>query len=502
MFTWIRSHQRNLMLIVTILTILAFVVLFNMGSLETIGRSDYTKVFGRTVTVTQMQREARLSQLAQALGLGEYVSALNAGGNGDDASEFVLNALVIRHEARELGVAPMPSEIKDAIAALPVFQTSGQFDPQKYLAFSERYLAPLGFTEAQIEEVVTDSLRFERLKQIIESPLAVSDLEINQVMRAFAKTKGQAVTFNQMDFIDTAEIPEERITALFEKRSPQLNTRATRAVRYVTFSLPANAAALTGTERTKALQNVADASAGFLDKAATVGFEKAAAEAGLSPKTTLDFTVQGQVITPTGIDNSALASGDPIQALARPTFLLTEKSPLTGAIQSGDTFYVAELIRETPSRPMTIDEARADLVQSIRLESAQAKLEEAAVRGLATLREAQSAGRPFAEAANASGLKLVPFEVAVADEAAPMEQREFANSTLMLEPGELSEFVPRGGGGFAVFLDSREPPSDELLADRKEQAISFLEMQKAGILFYEWLVSARVRAGVGPGANI
>lgn len=496
MFTWIRSHQRKLMTIVAILTIVAFVVLYNANSLETVGRSEFARVYGRAVTMTELQREARLAALAAELGLGEYVSSLNAGEDPDNATEFVFNALILRHEADALGVSPTSDDIKNAIAGLAVFQTNGQFDPQKYMLFSERALAPKGFSEAQIEEVVADSLRFERVRQIIESPVVVTEADVLEVARAFQKAKGQVVVFDQMTFLDNAEVPEDTVVAAYERAKPRLLAPEHRAVRYVTFSLPEADRSLEGPTRIKALQKVADASAEFAEKAVSSSFEEALKESGLQPKTTLDFTAQGLVVSQDGLPTSAASLADPLQALARPTFLLREDMPVTNAIQDGESFYVAELVREAPSRELSFDEARPQVIQEIRLEAARGRMEEAAVTGLASVREALAAGNSFVEAAEKLGLKLQAFEASPMDNMAPIEQRRYADAAMLLTPGELSQYVPAGGGGFAVMLENREPLTPAILSEQRENIDQYVSSRRASVLFYDWLMSVRNRSGL------
>ena len=501
MFTWIRSHQRKLMTIVAFLTIVAFVVLYNAGSLETIGRSEAAQVYGRAVTMTELQREARLASLAADLGLGEYVSSLNAGEDPNDSTEFVFNAMILRHEADALGIRPSSEDIKTAITGVPVFQTNGQFDPQKYLTFSERSLAPRGFSEAQIEEVVADSLRFARVRQIIESPIVVPESEILHTARAFQTARGQVILFEQTNYLENAEIPEDAIVAAYERAKPQLIAPEQRAVRYVTFSLPEADRSLPGPEGIKALQKVADQSAEFAERALATSFDAALKASGLEARTTLDFTAQGMVLSPDGMPTSAASLADPLQVLARPAFMLRKEAPVSSVIQDGDTFYVAELAREVPSRELTLDEARPQLIQNIRFESARARMEEAAVTGLASVREALAAGNSITQAAQAVGLKMQPFDAAPADNLAPTDQRRYADAAMLLSPGELSEYVPSGGGGFAVMLEAREPLSAEKLTEQRDALTQFLMTRRASVLFYEWLIAARGRANVQFGNN-
>lgn len=484
------------MLVVAVLTIIAFVVLFNMGSLETIGRADYVKVYNRTVTLTALEREARLAALASDLGLGEYVSSLNVGQDPDSAQEFVFNVLVLRHESDQLGIRPTSEEIKTMISDLPVFQTDGRFDPQKYLEFSSQTLGRLGFTEAQIEEVVADAVRFDRVRQLIESPITVPESEVMATARIFQRASGHVVVFEQTAYLSNEPLTDEAIQAAYERLSPQLIAPESRAVRYVRFGLSESDASLEGADRIRALQAVADKAADFADQVEAGSFDSALQQSGVEARTTLDFTAQGTVANVDGLPGSMAALADPLSVLARPAFLATGEGAVTNIVQDGDSFIMAEVVRVTPARELSLDEARDQIVQGLRLEAARGRMEEAAVVGLATLREALAAGAPVAEAATAANLRVVPFSAAPMDNMAMMEDRRYADAATLLEPGELGEYIPTGGGGFAVLLETREALPEAELETRREELVMFLRSQRAGVLFYEWLVTARQQAGI------
>ena len=66
-------------------------------------------------------------------------------------------------------------------------------------------------------------------------------------------------------------------------------------------------------------------------------------------------------------------------------------------IQSGDGFYVAELVELTPARPLTLAEATPAIEARLRQVRAEEALRTAADAKIAALREALAAGKPFAE---------------------------------------------------------------------------------------------------------
>ena len=57
--------------------------------------------------------------------------------------EFILNLLVLRHEAERLGLRASASEIADVVRKLPAFQGDSGFDINKFNDLVQNGLAPL-----------------------------------------------------------------------------------------------------------------------------------------------------------------------------------------------------------------------------------------------------------------------------------------------------------------------------------------------------------------------
>ena len=96
----------------------------------------------------------RLLNLAQALGMSEFVGTLTAGAGMNQnqaAVQFIVNLLVLRHEAEQLGLRPDTSEIADAVRKLPAFQSESGFDINKFNDLVQNGLAPLGLAEEHVE---------------------------------------------------------------------------------------------------------------------------------------------------------------------------------------------------------------------------------------------------------------------------------------------------------------------------------------------------------------
>jgi peptidyl-prolyl cis-trans isomerase D len=403
-------------------------------------------------------------------------------------NEYVWNIMVLQHQARALGIEPTDEQIKDAIMALPVFQTNGQFDYRKFAAFSQERLAPNGLTENFIENVMRDSLRLGQIKDIVGAPVAVSPGEIKEAQRTLQKMDLQKVKFASPD-LSTVATTEEEISAFFQRNKMSMIKPETRQVSYVEFVLPEAEAGLTGKAKIDVLQKLADQATAFAEQAAGSRFDEAAQKAGLTVKTSPEFNNAGDTQTPDG-QNADL------RALAPGAFLLTEQNPVSDVLQSGDKFFVMRLGKIIPQRELKLEEVRPMLEARLRATKAATALSENAAAAIAKIRAELAAGKSFADAADAAGVTAEAVNgFSINDNSLSMDQRELASVALVLQPGQISNFVPAADGGFAVFLASRAPLEGVDNAQTEEIEQGILD-SKRRMLFLTWLAAAREEAKV------
>lgn len=500
MFTWMRTHQRWLMLLITIIVIISFVWLFNARQIDTISTDGVARIYGRKVTYTEIQKDAHLLQLALMLGLSDFASTLE-GTNTPGAGEvdFVLNSMILRHEGRELGIDPTDDQVANAVKELPVFQSGGQFDLQKYQSFLRDALAPRGFVPKHIDQIVKDSLILQEVTRLIDAAPTATDEEVAVLNRGFEPATGKVVLFNRSDFEGTLDITEEDIDAYYTVSSQEFVTPEWRTANYVRFDLPEDAAKLEGPAKIEAQQKIADEAAEFAEKAATEGLQKAADAAGYTTELTLPFDRQGNIDTPAGDANMEALRG-PAAAIAPTVFTLTENSPVSGVIADGQNFIVAELDEVTPARQLTMDEARPTIVTQLGQLSAESQLQDEAIKIADQLKADLKAGKSFDEAAAALNLETEAFaDIAPLSDNPDTRLRVFADATTNLKENEISGFVPTEEGGALVWLEKRSPSDAADAAERKEQIADFIVARKRNILFYEWLIWAREKSGLQMG---
>ncbi len=481
------------MLAVAVLTIVAFIFLYNTRQLDELAATRSPTIYGQSLNPGTIDRQVKNYQLTLALGQFDLVQKL--GGAGADESsaltEFVWNLLILQHQARVLGVQPTDDEVAARIKALPVFQTGGQFDPLKYSAFVREQLTPRGFTERQLEEVMRDSLRLEKISAIVEAPAAAGEMEIREAARVLQPVTGSFIRFDAA--AAGAPVAPSEIAAFFERNQANLNAKETRAVRYVVFQLPAGTK-LEGRAKVEAMQKLTGQAIKFSDSLGTSPLAAAAASAGLNALTTPAFDRAGNFpATPGAVDtDSAL-----IAAMAPPVFLLSGVGKATDVIQSGDALYVAELAELNPARPLTLAEATPAIEARLRQGKAEEAMRATAGKTIQALREALASGKSFAEAAAAAGLKTEPIvNLSPMGESLTPDQRRVVSTTLALKEGEISGFDPAPWGGVCVHLQSRGPLADAEFAAKRSEIRDGLIGNKRGLLFAEWLRICRDEAKI------
>ncbi len=495
MFVWMRSHMRKLMLVITILTITAFVFLYNPAEIDDLNAAKFAKIYGRNLSLAQVQREARTYQLALALGLTDYVETLDGFSGQSDPGAFVFNTMIVNHEAAELGISPTNTDVAQAIAKIPTFQTNGEFDQTKYDQFGVNFLAPNGLSAVELEDVVRNSLKLARIVAILESAPTTSPAELDFNARFFQEATGAAVVFDRQKFFDQATASEADIKTYYDANLFRLMTPELRTVELVTFALPADQAALQDKARIEALQKVANNSAEFADAAQEKSFAEAAKAADLKVETTLPFDASGQIVTPAGSTSTDLAG--PIIAKVAPTaFTLSDSSPLSGVLQDGDSFHVIRLTNVTPAREQTLEEATPAITTDLRNLTAETALESQADEALAAIREDLKAGKSLAEAVQPYPMaELQPFEnVSVSTETATPEQRTYASDTVQLKDGEITGLTIEQSGAYAVYLEKRSPIDETILAENRERISDYVRTRKGSLILFEWLEAATARA--------
>jgi len=120
----LRRHKDWLMIVIAVLSIPFIFYFVRAPDYGAMGRGDVAEIYGRKLTQLEIDRNARLGNLAQALGMSDLWSTLSLNQPGNAGyGEFAVKLIILRHEADRLGLRPSGSEVADVVRKLPAFQS-------------------------------------------------------------------------------------------------------------------------------------------------------------------------------------------------------------------------------------------------------------------------------------------------------------------------------------------------------------------------------------------
>ena len=498
----LRKHRNWLMIVIAILA-LPFCLYFVKSDTSQIRNDTFTQMYGRKITMTEAHRDARLFQLSRLLGMSDLGEGLAPGGGNDDqkAATFIINLIVLRHEAERLGISPSESEIVEAVKNSPALQGQSGFDAAKYDDVERSILPSMGFTDEQLRELARDELCLRRIKQLVASGVTLPESESkSNYEQMYGKNFVSVVRVRSSDFLKEIKPTDDDIKKYFEAHKAELKTEEKRKVEFVRLALTDEQKKLKDKERIDALQKLADRANDFsqaLEK--SVDFHQVAAKSQLPIDSTGEFTMSGP---------DPKLKADP--QLNQAAFKLTEQAPNSDPLQSVDGFTILHLVGIVQARPLTLDEAKQKIVDQIKNERSR---EMAATKGRETaekLKTSLKSGKPLPAALQeAGGLKpekIEPFTAADdADAKNPPEKPKDQPTDMMmiknvassLKPGEVSDFVPWIDGGLIVLLEKREPADPAKYQQAKAKLEENYLKNAREYVFMEWLRDRQRDAGLG-----
>ena len=502
MMKFLRKHRHWLMVVIAILAI-PFIFYFVQRPDYGAMRSDqFARVYDRNVSMLEAQQTARLFDLAQALGMSDFVQSLTAGAgqNQNQAyAQFILNLLVLRHEADRLGIRPSTSEVADRVRNLPAFRGDGGFDFKKFGDFVQNGLAPRGLGEEHIEQLVRDELCLNQIKQLLAAGVSIPEAEINaNYERSYEKLYVSVIRLRPADFEKEIKVGDDDVQKYFETHKTELKSEEKRKVEVVSLALSDDQKKLTGKERIEVLQKLSDRATDFtqalLEKSAN--FKQVAEKFQVPIQTTSEFT-------PTAPDPKL--NVDP--QLGAAAFKLSVQEPNSDPIQVADGFYILHLAGISEARPLTVEEAKPKIVEAIKSSRAKEMMSTKGAEIAHQLRDATKSGQPVEAAIQKAGMKaekVAPFSFL--DETTEAQTKEpnkeppdlivIKEAVAYLNPGDISNFLPGDDSGLIAILEKREPPPGANAPEKKAAFAKRVLDNKRQIVFFEWLRDRQREAGL------
>jgi hypothetical protein len=497
----LRKHRNWLMIVIAILA-LPFCLYFVKSDTSLIRSDEFVKMYGRKVTMSEARWDARMYQLSRMLGMTDLADLAPGGGNEDQrVGTFIVNLLVLRHEAERLGIEPSKEEIIDAIRKFPAFQGASGFDSAKYDQFEQNVLPSFGFTNEQLEQLARDEFCLKRIKDVVVSGISLPESETkSSYEQGYGKNFVNIVHVHSADFLKEIKVGDEDIKKYYDAHKNELRTDERRKVELVRLALTDEQKKLKDKERIDALQKLSDrandVSQALLEKGAD--FHQVAARFQLPVEST---------------DESAISAPDSklkdTPQLNQTAFKLTTQEPNSDPIQVADGFVILHLAGLVEARPLTLDEAKQKIVDQIKGERSREMATAKGRKAAETLRTGLKAKQPLQftleQAGGLKAEKMQPFTVSdEPDEKNPDKAKNepvdlmmIKNVSSQLEPGEVSDFVPWTDGGFIVLMEKREPPDPAKYPETKAKLEERYLKSAREYVFMEWLRDRQRAAGLG-----
>ncbi len=490
------------MAVIAILAI-PFVFYFNKSDLGRTQQDHFATVYGHEVTRTEALRSARLCNLARELGMQNLVQSLAVGANSEDQlyAQFALNLIILRHEAERLGIKPSTQEVTDFVRTLRPFRNASGFDPKKFDEFCQTVLPSMGFDESNLEDLASDEITLNRIKELVTAGVSVADsqskMEYEQI---YGMMRVSYVRLRASDFTKSVTINDEDIGKYYESHKAQLKTDEKRKVEFVSLVLTDEQKKLGPKERIDPLQKLADRAEQLTQALGEKGaeFHQVAARFQLPVQSTDEFT-------PTAPDPK-LKSAPELSGVA---FQLSQEDPVSDVVQTTDGFYVLHLVNIAPSRQLTLEESKPKIVEAMTASRAREMLANKGAQISHDLRETLASGAPLQFALEKAGVKkaeklepfslseeLDPEEAAKEPKNRPPDFLAVRNATGALQPGEVSDFTPADDGGIVAVLEKRDLPDETKFAQKRSEFDRRILANKREIVFYEWLHDRQQDAGI------
>src|SRR5947209_1028160 len=503
MMKLLRRHRDWLMIVIAILAIPFVFYFVQRPDYGAIGRDQFAHIYDRNVSILEAQQMARLLSLAQTLGMSDFVGTMTAGAGMNQnqaAVQFIISLLVLRHEAERLGLRPSASEVAEVVRKLPAFQSESGFDINKFNEVVQNGLAPLGLAEEHIEQLVRDQICLTELQKLLAAGVSFPKNELDENFhRGYAKLYVSVIRFRATDFDKDIKISDDDIQKYYDAHKAELKTDEKRKVEFVQLTLSEEEKKLAGKERIEGLQKLADRATDFTEALLEKGadFKEAPAKSHSPLHETGEFSAA---------EPDPQLKVDP--KLGAAAFKLSAQEPNSDPVQVADGFYILRLTGKTETQPLTLEQAKPKIVDALKKTRGRELLSTKGAELVQQLREAKNSGQPLETAIQQAGAKpeklpafsLIEEEQQKPDVKEPKNQSPellaVKDSVVLLNPGDVTDFVPSGTDGFIAILEKREPLADANAGDKKVAFEKRILENKERIVLVEWLRDRQQAAGL------
>lgn len=173
---------------------------------------------------------------------------------------FFANRIILREEAKRLGLVPSLDQVEDKIRGMVEFQDeNGQYSPDIFKRFVTRQLGSYGLSENEFLDLVKDKLSFDRLTALLTSGISLDSKTQEDLFNSLAqKLNVKTATLSLADFKNGAEISEETLKEFWTPRQNKYMSDETRTAKVYTLTPKEKAEKVEGVAIPQATQQVGE----------------------------------------------------------------------------------------------------------------------------------------------------------------------------------------------------------------------------------------------------
>ncbi len=194
------------------------------------------KLEGKPVPAAEFQSAYFNSLLSASLMFGR---PLQVNQHLDEAlRNMAWRRLITLRMAKNMNIAVAGEEVLEAIHQQPYFSLNGQFQPDRYAAFLNYFLANLQTTEAQFEEYIRQELLLNKTKYLLAQAVWAAPQEIEEFFHQLYDTFVISYAFIDWNDIEPSiKISEDEALAYFQDHREEFKIPEKMRVKGIAFPI-------------------------------------------------------------------------------------------------------------------------------------------------------------------------------------------------------------------------------------------------------------------------
>tara|TARA_A200000159_G_scaffold69271_5_gene64282 strand:- start:20262 stop:22148 length:1887 start_codon:yes stop_codon:yes gene_type:complete len=221
------------------LIVLSFVFAGVSSYVSSSGSTAAAEVNGEPISQQDVERAYQAQRARLEAQFGEGVSALFSDENY--LRDFRMNVLdrliadtLIEQKAKELGMRVSDKQIRDAITAMPEFQTEGSFDNERYLML----LRQNGFQPSDFRDYMRQQMTREQLSRAVQASDFSLPEEVSLAHRLQDQTRNaDYLIVDSAPFAASVELSDEEVQAFYDENISRFDTQEKVNLAYVTLAV-------------------------------------------------------------------------------------------------------------------------------------------------------------------------------------------------------------------------------------------------------------------------